>query len=80
MYPDLAQPVPPLVESASAETLILVGQDDHGRWLVQENHGLMEGLFVSREAALHYAAAERHAFPGARVVLAPATLRSMLAH
>lgn len=62
------------------ETVLLVGQDEHGRWLVQENHGLMEGMFVSREAALHYAALERHAFPGARIELAPSRLRSTLAH
>jgi hypothetical protein len=62
------------------ETILMVGQDERGRWMVQENHGLMEGVFVSRDAALSYAARECHGFPDARVVLVPSRLRSTLTH
>jgi len=59
--------------------ILLVGQDRRGRWMVQENHGLIEGLFISRDAALHFARLERHAFPGATVELASEPLISTLA-
>ncbi|WP_245824455.1 hypothetical protein [Sphingomonas azotifigens] len=49
-------------------TILWVGQDRDGHWLVQENHGLMEGRFVSRTAAWQFARAERHAFPGAALM------------
>jgi hypothetical protein len=57
----------------------MVGQDRRGRWMVQENHGLIEGLFISRDAALHFAHLERHAFPGATVELTNEPLISTLA-
>lgn len=49
---------------------LFVGQDRAGHWLVQESAGRLEGRFISREAALGFARAERHAFPGAVVVIA----------
>jgi hypothetical protein len=49
---------------------IFVGQDRAGHWLVQESTGLMEGRFISREAAMQFALAERHGFPGAQILLA----------
>lgn len=58
--------------------VLRVGQDGCGRWMVQENRGLVEGVFVSQEAALHFAVLERHAFPGARIELASAPLTSTL--
>jgi hypothetical protein len=57
----------------------IVGRDRDGRWVVREEHGLIEGLFVSRSAALHFARLERHAFPGARIEMAVAPLSSILA-
>jgi hypothetical protein len=66
-------------EAGATAHILRVGQDGRGRWMVQENHGLIEGLFVSREAALHFARLERHAFPGARVELAAGPLVSTLA-
>jgi len=54
-----------VAEPDPAVTILWVGQDREGHWLVQENHGLMEGRFVSREAAWQFARAERHGFPGA---------------
>jgi hypothetical protein len=55
--------------AASAQnTIITIGVDDHGQWLVEENHGLLGGIFVSRAAAIGFARAEIHAFPGARLI------------
>lgn len=65
--------------SAVAPPVLRVGQDGRGRWMVQESRGLLEGVFVSREAALHFAHLERHAFPGARIELAGTALTSTLA-
>ncbi|MDJ0278027.1 hypothetical protein QLH51_14605 [Sphingomonas sp. 2R-10] len=39
-------------------TAIFVGQDRAGHWLVQDSHGMLEGRFVSRGAAMQFAAAE----------------------
>lgn len=47
--------------------------------MVQENHGLLEGLFVSREAALQFARWERHAYRNATVEMTPAPLKSQFA-
>ncbi len=62
--------------TASANTLepdrrgsvIYVGQDRAGHWLVQDNQGLLEGRFISRDAAWRFARSEVHSFPGAAVV------------
>lgn len=51
--------------------VFLVGQDGEGHWLAIETHGLGGGLFVTRDAALHYARAETDRRPGA-VILAEA--------
>ena len=59
--------------------LLLVGPDAHGHWLVQEDHGALEGSFVSREAALRFARWERHAYPSARIALSEGPLVSRLA-
>lgn len=61
-----------------ADHVLLVGRDRDGRWVVQENHGLIEGLFVNRAAALLFAQSERHAFPAARIEMATAPLHSIL--
>jgi hypothetical protein len=66
-------------EAGTAPHILQVGQDRRGRWMVQENHGLIEGVFISRDAALHFARLERHAFPGATVELVSAPLTSTLA-
>jgi hypothetical protein len=34
--------------------VLMVGQDCHGNWVVQEQSGNCGGLFVSRDAALRY--------------------------
>ncbi|WP_394663169.1 hypothetical protein [uncultured Sphingomonas sp.] len=38
--------------------IIHVGQDRDGHWLVQDDAGMLEGRFVSRGAAMRYAAEE----------------------
>jgi hypothetical protein len=38
--------------------VFMIGQDDCGRWVVQDQAGLRGGLFVNREAALRYVRAE----------------------
>ncbi len=58
---------------------LLVGPDDHGHWLVQEQGGAFEGSFVSRDAALSFARWERHAYPHAQVELAAGPLTPRIA-
>jgi hypothetical protein len=41
-----------------ASNILKVGQDLHGRWLVQDEGGLIEGFFQSRESALGFARSE----------------------
>jgi len=38
-----------------AATSFIVGQNARGNWVALETHGLAGGIFVSRDAALHYA-------------------------
>ncbi|WP_420141558.1 hypothetical protein [Sphingomonas sp.] len=52
-----------------ANTILLVGLDRGGHWLVQEQGGALEGSFVSRDAALRFARWERHAFAHAVIEL-----------
>jgi hypothetical protein len=51
-------------------SVLYVGQDRAGHWLVQENHGILEGRFISRDAAWRFARSEVHGFPGAVIALA----------
>jgi hypothetical protein len=43
----------------------IVGQNLKGAWIALETHGLAGGIFVSRNAALHYAQFETDHRPGA---------------
>jgi hypothetical protein len=36
----------------------MVGQDQHGNWVVQEQNGIRGGLFVDRDAALRFVRSE----------------------
>ena len=36
-------------------TIVLIGRNRHGNWVVQEQHGLYGGLFVNRTQARRYA-------------------------
>ena len=55
-------------------TVLHVGQDTAGHWLVQESGGRLEGRFISFAAAMAFARAERHAFPGATVAVSTVPL------
>ncbi len=55
-------------------TIFTIGRGDRGGWVVQENHGLLGGLFVSREEAIHYAQDECRNYPGAIVLMTPQPL------
>jgi hypothetical protein len=57
---------PPLTPARS----FLVGQDRAGHWIAVEPHGLAGGIFISRKAALDYAAFESDHRPGAVMMTA----------
>lgn len=61
-------------------SILMVGHDRHGRWIVQENHGLLGGAFISLEAAMRFARAERQALPGATIAIAAEPLADALVH
>lgn len=50
---------------ALAAPHFLVGPDEAGHWLAVDMRGLGGGIFVSQEAALHYARSESCRRPGA---------------
>lgn len=56
-------------EPDSSVTTLNIGQDAAGHWLVQESGGRLEGRFISFAAAMAFARAERHGFPGARIAV-----------
>jgi len=58
-------------------SLLLVGQDERGRWLVQDTAGRVEGRFRSRETALGFARSECDLFHG-RIELAQAPLTARI--
>lgn len=66
--PDIAEPV-----------ILLVGRDTGGHWLVQQRDGVLEGSFISCDAALRFARWERHAYAAAIVRLVDEPLISRLA-
>jgi hypothetical protein len=60
-------------------SILKVGQDSHGRWLVQDAEGLIEGRFQSLDTALGFARAEAeiHHLP---VAISATPLTSHLVH
>lgn len=67
---------PPAVPFPS---VLMVGQDLSGRWLVQDTEGLIEGRFQSRDTALGFARSESeiHHLP---VTISTTPLTSHLVH
>ena len=57
-------------EPDPAGSIIFVGRDAAGHWLVQGCKGQLEGRFISRTAAWTFARAECRGLPGARIVAA----------
>jgi hypothetical protein len=53
----------------SRPPLFMIGQDDHGNWVVQDLKGNCGGLFVNREAALRYVRFENGHRPQAVVMV-----------
>ena len=65
-------------DNVEPDICLVVGQDLGGHWLVCENHGLIGGIFVSRDAAMRFAREELCAFPGATIIFAGKPLPSPL--
>ncbi len=49
------EPIGTPSSSPAGAPCFVVGQDCDGHWLAVETHGLGGGIFVSRDAAWHYA-------------------------
>jgi hypothetical protein len=47
----------------------MVGQDQHGNWVVQEQNGIRGGLFVDRDAALRFVRSENGGRPQAVIMI-----------
>ncbi|KYH01344.1 hypothetical protein [Bradyrhizobium sp. DOA1] len=48
---------------SSLSTVVLIGRNRRGQWIVQEQNGLYGGLFVSRAQAIKYALFENGQHP-----------------
>jgi hypothetical protein len=55
-------------------TVLLVGEDGEGHWLVQENHGRIDEEFESRGAAVAFAESVRRKLPGAFLMVTPSEI------
>jgi hypothetical protein len=60
-------------------SILVVGQDVRGRWLVQDEQGLIEGCFSSRETALGFARSESDIYHTA-IEISSAPLTSRFLH
>jgi hypothetical protein len=48
---------------STASTIVLIGRNQRGQWVAQEQNGLYGGLFVNRTQALKYALFENGHHP-----------------
>jgi hypothetical protein len=48
---------------SSASTIVFIGRNSRGNWVVQEQNGLYGGLFVNRTQAVRYALFENGHHP-----------------
>jgi hypothetical protein len=55
---------------SSSSTIVFVGKDKAGHWVVQEQNGLFGGLFVNRTEAVKYALFENGHHPEMIIELA----------
>jgi hypothetical protein len=55
--------------SSAAFSLVFIGQNHRGQWVVQEQNGLYGGLFVNRAQAIKYVLSENGHHPEAIVEL-----------
>jgi hypothetical protein len=58
----------------------MIGQDDHGNWVLQDLKGICGGLFVNRDAALRYVRSENAHRPQAVVVMVSGVLELDMTH
>lgn len=58
-----------VIEPSLCSGHFLVGRDRQGCWTVCDERGLVGGMFVSRQAALHFAREESHRLPGAVICM-----------
>ncbi len=52
-----------LPSCSSASTIVFIGRNSRGNWVVQERSGLFGGLFVNRAQAVRYALFENGHHP-----------------
>jgi hypothetical protein len=64
-----AKQAEPPSSSLLRRPLFLIGQDERGNWVVQDECGICGGLFVDRAAALRYIRAENDYRPQAVVMI-----------
>jgi hypothetical protein len=55
---------------SSSSTIVFIGKDKAGHWVVQEQNGLFGGLFVNRTEAVKYALFENGHHPEMIIELA----------
>ncbi len=55
---------------SSSSTIVFIGKDKAGHWVVQEQNGLFGGLFVNRTEAIKYALFENGHHPEMIIELA----------
>ena len=55
---------------SSSPTIVFIGKDKAGHWVVQEQNGLFGGLFVNRTEAVKYALFENGHHPEMIIELA----------
>ena len=64
---------PPLRPLSRSSSLLFIGTDSRGNWVVRDPAGLCGGLFVNRSEALHFAMLENGRSPQA-VIMVPGIL------
>ena len=64
-----AEQAEPPSPSLLRRPLFMVGQDERGNWVVQDEFGICGGLFVNRDAALRFIRAETGRQPQAIVMI-----------
>lgn len=55
---------------ANASNSFLIGQDEEGHWLAIQANRLRGGIFVNKDAAVHYARDESHGADNALHIVA----------
>ena len=64
-----AQQAEPPSSPLSRRPLFMIGRDERGNWVVQDEYGGCGGLFVNRDAALRFIRAENGREPQAIIMI-----------